>query len=115
MLEAYVQYWRLNLLTMLEYRANFVMWFFFTIMYHGVALAALYVTMRQFPSMNGWDFRQMFFLYALWMAGHELHNTLFFTIGPPTAAPSLFWMFLGFFPFGVWTRAFWASSDASVW
>ena len=30
--------------------------------------------------MNGWDFRQMSFLYALWMTGHELHNTLFFTI-----------------------------------
>ncbi len=80
MLAAYVQYWRINFLTMLEYRANFIMWFLFTIIYHGVALAALYVTMRQFPSMNGWDFRQMFFLYALWMAGHELHNTLFFTI-----------------------------------
>ncbi len=65
---------------MFEYRANFVMWFFFTIVYHGVALAALYVTMRQFPSMNGWDFRQMFFLYALWMTGHELHNTFFFTV-----------------------------------
>lgn len=80
MLAAYLQYWRINLLTMIEYRANFIMWFFFTIVYHGVALAALYVTMRQFPSMNGWDFRQMFFLYALWMAGHETHNSLFFTI-----------------------------------
>ncbi|HTU83069.1 MAG TPA: ABC-2 family transporter protein [Candidatus Acidoferrales bacterium] len=80
MLAAYVQYWRINLLTLLEYRANFVMWFAFTIVYHGVALAALYVTMRQFPSMNGWDFRQMFFLYALWMTSHELHNTLFFTV-----------------------------------
>ncbi len=80
MLAAYVQYWRINLLTLIEYRANFVMWFGFTIVYHGVALAALYVTMRQFPSMNGWDFRQMFFLYALWMTAHELHNTLFFTV-----------------------------------
>jgi ABC-2 type transport system permease protein len=80
MLAAYAQYWRINFLTMLEYRANFVMWFFFTICYHGVALAALYVTMRQFPSMNGWDFRQMFFLYALWMTGHELHNVIFFNV-----------------------------------
>jgi ABC-2 type transport system permease protein len=30
--------------------------------------------------MNGWNFRQMFFLYALWMSAHELHNTLFFTV-----------------------------------
>lgn len=80
MLAAYWQYWRINFLTLLEYRANFIMWFGFTIVYHGVALAALYVTMRQFPSMNGWDFRQMFFLYALWMTGHELHNALFFNV-----------------------------------
>lgn len=80
MLAAYAQYWRTNLLTLVEYRANFIMWFGFTIVYHGVALAALYVTMRQFPSMNGWDFREMFFLYALWMTGHELHNSLFFTV-----------------------------------
>jgi viologen exporter family transport system permease protein len=80
MLAAYAQYWRINLLTMLEYRANFVMWFAFTIVYHGVALGALYVTMRQFPSMNGWTFREMFLLYALWMAGHELHNALFFQV-----------------------------------
>jgi ABC-2 type transport system permease protein len=80
MVAAYLQYWRISLLTILEYRANFILWFFFTIVYHGVALGALYVTMRQFPSMNGWDFRQMFFLYAIWMAGHELHNLLFFAI-----------------------------------
>ncbi|HEY2475110.1 MAG TPA: ABC-2 family transporter protein [Candidatus Cybelea sp.] len=80
MLGAYAQYWRINILTMLEYRANFVMWFLFTIIYHGVALAALFVTMQHFPSMNGWDFRKLFFLYALWMSGHELHNTLFFTV-----------------------------------
>lgn len=80
MLAAYAQYWRINFLTLLEYRANFIMWFAFTIIYHGVALAALYVTLRQFPSMNGWDFREMFFLYALWMTGHELHNTFFFNV-----------------------------------
>jgi ABC-2 type transport system permease protein len=80
MLAAYAQYWRINVLTMLEYRANFIMWFAFTVVYHGVALGALYVTMRQFPSMNGWTFREMFLLYALWMAGHELHNALFFNV-----------------------------------
>jgi len=80
MLATYYQYWRINLLTMLEYRANFFMWFCFTIVYHGSAIAALYVTLRQFPSMNGWDFKQMAFLYALWMLGHEFHNTFFFTV-----------------------------------
>lgn len=80
MLATYKQYWRINFLTMLEYRANFFMWFGFTIVYHGTAIGALWVTLHQFPSMNGWDFRQMSFLYALWMLGHEFHNTFFFTI-----------------------------------
>jgi ABC-2 type transport system permease protein len=81
MLAVYAQYWRVTLLTIVEYRANFVMWFAFTLVYHGVALVALWATLTQFPSMNGWTFGQMAFLYALWMIGHGLHNTLFFTIG----------------------------------
>ncbi len=80
MLAAYKQYWRINFLTMIEYRANFFMWFGFTLVYHGTAIGALYFTLRQFPSMNGWDFRQMAFLYALWMLAHEFHNTFFFTV-----------------------------------
>lgn len=80
MLAAYKQYWRINLLTMIEYRANFFMWLGFTLVYHGTAIGALYFTLRQFPSMNGWDFRQMAFLYALWMLAHEFHNTFFFTV-----------------------------------
>jgi len=80
MLAAYAQYWRINLLTFLEYRANFLMWLGFTIVYHATAIGALYVTMRQFPTMNGWDFREMFFLYALWMLGHEIHNAFFFNV-----------------------------------
>jgi ABC-2 type transport system permease protein len=80
-LAAYAQYWRINLLTMIEYRANFFMWSGFTLMYHGTAIVALWVTLNQFPSMNGWDFRQMAFLYGLWMLGHGFNNTFFFTIG----------------------------------
>jgi ABC-2 type transport system permease protein len=81
MLSVYAQYWRITFLTIVEYRANFAMWFGFTIVYHAVAIVALWATLTQFPSMNGWDFRQMAFLYGLWMVGHGLHNTLFFTIG----------------------------------
>ena len=80
-LAAYVQYWRINLLTMIEYRANFLMWAGFTLVYHGTAILALWVTLNTFPSMNGWDFRQMALLYALWMIGHAFHNTFFFTVG----------------------------------
>ncbi len=80
MLAAYLQYWKINLLTMAEYRADFFMWLGFTIVYHGTALAALAVTMMRFPSMNGWNLREMFFLYALWMTAHELHNALFYNV-----------------------------------
>jgi ABC-2 type transport system permease protein len=80
-LATYARYWRINLLTMLEYRANFLMWAGFTVVLHGTAIMALWVTLRNFPSINGWDFRQTAFMYGLWMLGHGLHNTLFFTVG----------------------------------
>jgi ABC-2 type transport system permease protein len=80
-LATYARYWRINLLTMLEYRANFLMWAGFTVIYHGTAIVALWVTLRNFPSINGWDFRQTAFMYGLWMLGHALNNTIFFTVG----------------------------------
>ena len=80
-LDVYVQYWRINFLTVVEYRANFFMWFAFTVVYHTTAIGALWVTLHAFPSMNGWDFRELAFLYGLWMMGHEFHNAFFFTIG----------------------------------
>ncbi len=80
-LDAYRQYWRITLLTILEYRANFFMWSFFTLIYHGTAIVALWVTLQNFPSINGWDFKQTAFMYGLWMLGHSLNNALFFSVG----------------------------------
>jgi ABC-2 type transport system permease protein len=77
----YRRYWRVNVLTTLEYRENFVMWLLFTMVYHGAAIAALWIVLQRFPSMNGWSFRDMAFLYALWMLAHAIHNTLFSTVG----------------------------------
>jgi len=79
-LAAYIQYWRINLLTMLEYRANFLMWFGFTIIYHATAVVALWVTLHQFPSLNGWDFKESAFMYGLWMLGHGVANTVFASV-----------------------------------
>lgn len=76
----YRRYWRINVLTSLEYRENFVMWMLFTIVYHGSAIAALWIVLHSFPSMNGWDFREMAFLYGLWMLAHAVHNTFFSTV-----------------------------------
>jgi ABC-2 type transport system permease protein len=80
-LDVYRQYWRINLLTTLEYRTNFLLWFAFTFVYHGSAIVALWVTLTTFPSMNGWDFRNMLFLYALWMVAHAVNATFFSTVG----------------------------------
>jgi ABC-2 type transport system permease protein len=77
----YRQYWRINILTTLEYRENFLVWFAFTFVYHGSSIAALWIVLTRFPSMNGWSFRDMAFLYSLWMVAHALHNTLFSTVG----------------------------------
>jgi ABC-2 type transport system permease protein len=78
---AYREYWRINVLTTLEYRENFLLWFAFTVVYHGTALAALWVVLNAFPSMNGWTFRDMAFLYGLWMLAHAVNNTFFSEIG----------------------------------
>ena len=81
MLNVYRQYWRINLLTTLEYRENFLLWLAFTVVYHGSAIAALWIVLTRFPSMNGWTFRDMAFLYGLWMVAHALHNTFFSSVG----------------------------------
>ncbi|HEY7980707.1 MAG TPA: ABC-2 family transporter protein [Candidatus Eremiobacteraceae bacterium] len=78
---AYSEFWRLNFLTMIEYKTNFVIWLLFSVVYHGVAIGAIWVTMTRFPSMNGWTYQEVFFLYTLFMLGHTLSNTLFFTVG----------------------------------
>ena len=80
-LAVYGQHWRINILTALEYRENFLLWAAFAIVYHGTAIAALWVVLHAFPSMNGWNFRDMAFLYGLWMLAHALHDTLFFGVG----------------------------------
>jgi ABC-2 type transport system permease protein len=81
MWNVYRQYWRINVLTTLEYRENFLTWLAFLFVYHGAALAALWIVLARFPSMQGWSFRDMAFLYALWMVAHALHNTLFSAVG----------------------------------
>jgi len=80
-LATYRQFWRLNTLTLLEYKANFFIWLFFTIVYHGIAVGTIWIMMSRFPSMNGWNWKEVFFLYALYMVAHTLNNTFFFTIG----------------------------------
>jgi len=78
---AYSEFWRLNFLTLIEYKGNFFIWLLFSFVYHGVAIGAIWVTMTRFPSMMGWSYQEVFFLYTLFMLGHTPNNTLFFTVG----------------------------------
>ena len=78
---AYREFWRLNFLTLVEYKANFWIWLIFTVGYHGTAIFTIWIMMSRFPSMNGWNWGQVFFLYTLYMLGHTLNNTFFYTIG----------------------------------
>ena len=81
MLGVYRQYWRINLLTTLEYRENFLLWSLFTFVYHGSAVATLWIVLHAFPNMKGWNFGDMAFLYGLWMLAHAVNNTFFSTVG----------------------------------
>ena len=77
LLNVYRETWRINILTTLEYRANFIAWLVFALFYHGTSLITLWVLLHAFPSMNGWSFKEMAFLYALWMTIHAIHSTFF--------------------------------------
>ncbi len=77
MAATYREYWRINVLTTLEYRENFLLWLAFTIVYHASALGTLWIVLREFPDLNGWNFREIAFLYAIWMLAHALNNAIF--------------------------------------
>jgi ABC-2 type transport system permease protein len=78
---AYMEFWRLNFLTLMEYRLNFFIWLAFSLVLHGTAVVTIWVMMQRFPMMNGWDWQEVIFLYALFMLAHTINNTLFFTVG----------------------------------
>ncbi len=77
----YKEFWRLNFLTLAQYRANFWVWLAFTLVLHGSAVMTIWLTMHRFPIMHGWTWQQVFFLYTLYMLAHTLNNTLFFSVG----------------------------------
>jgi ABC-2 type transport system permease protein len=76
----YRQYWHVNVLTTLEYRENFLLWLAFTGVYHASSIVTLWIVLHRFPSLNGWTFADMAFLYGLWMLAHAIHNTFFHAV-----------------------------------
>ena len=79
--KTYREFWRLNFLTLAEYRANFFVWLVFTLVLHGSAIATIWLTMNRFPIMNGWTWQQVVFLYGLYWLASSLNGALFFTVG----------------------------------
>lgn len=66
-------FWRLNLLVMGQYPLNLTIWFAWGFMYHFASIGILWAMMQQFPTLAGWTFAEMFFLYGLWSVAHGLY------------------------------------------
>jgi ABC-2 type transport system permease protein len=68
-----LRFWRLNLQIMAEYPLNLLIWFIFGTLYHLVSVGILWAMLELFPSIDGWTFPDLFFLYALWSLGHGVY------------------------------------------
>jgi len=81
-LTLFVQFQRLNLRAIAQYRLNLVVWFVFGIAYNGASIGVLWAMLQRFPLLNGWTFRDLLFLYALWSLGHGVYSA---TLGKVSA------------------------------
>jgi ABC-2 type transport system permease protein len=54
----------------LEYRVNFIVSTFMGIAYQGSGFAFIYVVLRSFHTIGGWDFDDLAFLYSLRLLAH---------------------------------------------
>lgn len=69
-----------NLKSRMEYRTSFLLWFGNTVAFHAVSIGIIWALLSRFPSLNGWDFREMLFLYALGLLARGIYTTFFFPI-----------------------------------
>jgi ABC-2 type transport system permease protein len=69
-----------NLKSRMEYRISFLLWFGNTLAFHAVSLGIIWALLSRFPSLNGWNFREMVFLYALGLLARGIYTTFFFPI-----------------------------------
>ncbi|MGH2405874.1 MAG: ABC transporter permease [bacterium] len=81
MLGLYLHFWRLSLLTILQYRLNLLIWMIFGIAYHAAGVGLLWGMLLRFRSIGGWSFNELLFLYALWALGHGLYAAVFGQVG----------------------------------
>lgn len=70
----------LNIKARLEYRADFVMNVLHGITYQLVGIAFIWTVLHRFPSLGGWNFGEVAFLYALRLLGHSLYLPFFWNL-----------------------------------
>ena len=64
-----------HLKTYLEYRWNFIIGASSTFVEHAARLFAIWVVIRQIPSLGGWSFDELLFLYGLVTAARSIEHT----------------------------------------
>lgn len=80
LLRLYGTFWVANLKSRMEYRASFLLWFGNTVAFHAVSIGIIWALLSRFPSLNGWSFSEMVFLYSLGLLARGLYTTFFFPI-----------------------------------
>ncbi|MNK62674.1 hypothetical protein D3C87_818610 [compost metagenome] len=80
LVKLYGTFWTANLKSRMEYRTSFLLWFGNTIAFHAVSIGIIWALLSRFPSLNGWDFSEMLFLYALGLLSRGIYTTFFFPI-----------------------------------
>lgn len=80
LVKLYGKFWMANLKSRMEYRTSFLLWFGNTVAFHAVSIGIIWALLSRFPSLNGWDFPEMVFLYALGLLARGVYTTFFFPI-----------------------------------
>ncbi len=80
LLRIYGTFWVANLKSRMEYRTSFLLWFGNTVAFHAVSIGIIWALLSRFPSLNGWDFQEMIFLYSLGLLARGVYTTFFFPL-----------------------------------
>ena len=80
LLRLYGTFWLANLKSRMEYRTSFLLWFGNTVAFHAVSIGIIGALLSRFPSLNGWNFPEMIFLYSLGLLARGIYTTFFFPI-----------------------------------
>ena len=65
-LDNWLQFIKLNVQTWFEYRANFVIGIIAIALSNIITLVFFWAVFRQIPTLNGWTFEQLLFMFGFW-------------------------------------------------